>query len=325
MAISTISRWKSLIFAVLLLGFPLGLTSCGSGPAGGGTGPFAAGGGIGGTGLYAGQVTGFGSLFVNGSEINTDAAQFIVNGNPNATQGDIAIGMKVVIETAGGAAKTVVYEPEVAGTVELVNVGDKLLEVMGQTVYVDRFAGPTTFKGVVDISGLRAGDDVMVSGLFDADGDLHASFVELAAPPLQTNKVKGVVRSLDPIVKTFKLSQLVVDYPSLPDPGIRGGSFVKVEGSYQGNLNLIAAKIEVDTPAPAASPGWYVELEGIVTKVPPGTPPGEFELNGQSVRTDAGTRFTSGAAADIALNRRVTVRGAADNGGTIIADQVEFH
>ncbi len=317
-------RWKRAICIITLLIVPFTLTSCGSGAS-----QTFAGGGISGTGISAGRVTGFGSLIVNGTRINTDVAQFIVDGNQNATQSDIEIGMKVVIRTANGVATTVRYESEVAGPLELVNPGNQLLvlEVMGQTVNVDSLAGTTEFKGFNVLADLQAhiNEDVQVSGLFNADGDIHASFIELVTQPLQSNKVKGTVESLDTISKRFKLSQLIVDYSGIPDPGIQDGSFVKVEGNYQGILRLLATKLEMDTASPSANPDWNMEIEGIITLAPPSTPINEFELNGRRVQTNAQTIFQGVNPFNITLNVRVTVRGALDNNGMIIASEVEFH
>lgn len=314
---------------VIMLGLPFILTSCGNGGgyAGGGiggTGSYA-GGGIGGTGTYSGPVTAIGSVTVNGTKINTDSAQFTVDGITNATLNDIEIGMKVVIETANGMAETVVYESEVAGPVEMVNVGDKILEVMGQTVYVDSLAGTTTFQGFIDLANLQVGDEVTVSGLFDADGNIHAGFIELVTLPLQIDRVKGGVQSLDTEGRIFKLSQLTVDYNGIQDPGLQNGSFVNVEGDYQGNLTLFATTLDSDTPAPPANPGWDMDIEGIITLAPPDTPSNEFELNGQRVQINGQTTFASGTAGDIAINVRVTVKGTVNDSGVLIAGKVEFH
>ncbi len=44
--------------------------------------------GIGGTGITSGEITGFGSIFVNGVEFNTDNSHFEVDGKIFATQFD---------------------------------------------------------------------------------------------------------------------------------------------------------------------------------------------------------------------------------------------
>jgi len=322
-------RWKWTLCAVILLIFPFAFTSCG------GSGSKSAGGGISGTGvdgteLYSGQITGFGSVIVNGTAVNTDTAQFTFDGNQNATQSNLAIGMKVTIEAVNKTSTTVVYESEAAGPLDMVNPGDKKLEVMMQTVYVDSLIAATTFKGVGGIADLQShiNEDVLVSGFFDADGDIYAAFIELVTTPLLSYRLKGSVESLESGKKTFKLSQLVVDYSGAQDPGIQDGSFVKIEGSLatvSGNLTLIASKLEIDTPAPPSNPGWEMDIEGIITG--PGlviADPADFELNGLRVQTGAGTTYTNGTAADIAINKRVEVEGTVDSNGILIAAKVEF-
>jgi hypothetical protein len=51
--------------------------------------------GIGGTGIVSGQITGFGSVHVNGTVLSTSNSTFIVDGNMAAPQDDLEIGMVV--------------------------------------------------------------------------------------------------------------------------------------------------------------------------------------------------------------------------------------
>ncbi|MGD8913904.1 MAG: hypothetical protein PVJ68_14345, partial [Candidatus Thiodiazotropha sp.] len=76
----------------------IGLYSCG----GSGNTP-TLNGGIGGTGITQGRVTGFGSVFVNGTEFNTDDASFTVN-DLAATESDLAVGMVVRISGASNSS-----------------------------------------------------------------------------------------------------------------------------------------------------------------------------------------------------------------------------
>ena len=73
------------------------ISACG----GGGGGSSSQSAGIGGTGITArgyvqGEVTGFGSIFVNGKKFNIDSSNFIVDGNSffgQAGQAELALGM----------------------------------------------------------------------------------------------------------------------------------------------------------------------------------------------------------------------------------------
>ena len=64
------------------LGAALSMAGCSSG--GGGSDDVA-------TSTVFGQITAFGSVYVNGDEFNTDASNFIVDGLVNPSQDDLAI------------------------------------------------------------------------------------------------------------------------------------------------------------------------------------------------------------------------------------------
>ena len=105
-----IIRWFSVTLTSLLL------LACG----GGATSVILAG--IGGTGIVFGEITAFGSVYVNGTRFETDQSQFIVDGN-SATQDDLRIGMLVQlqVETEDGVytgkATSVTYDDNVQGPV----------------------------------------------------------------------------------------------------------------------------------------------------------------------------------------------------------------
>ena len=93
---------------LLTAAFLVGVASCGGGTQ-------LAGGGIGGTGISQGAITGFGSIFVNGVEFNTSGATIIKDGN-TVTQNDLKIGMVVTVDgsidtSTSGSATTVTGLP----------------------------------------------------------------------------------------------------------------------------------------------------------------------------------------------------------------------
>ena len=130
--------------SLLLSGFII--SSCG-----GGSSQSA---GIGGTGISTargyvqGKVTGFGSIYVNGKKFNTDSSEFYVDGNPDGTQDDLAVGMIVTlgVEISDGVytgkALEVFYDDEVEGPIAaVVDVGtggsQKQIDVFGQSIIID--------------------------------------------------------------------------------------------------------------------------------------------------------------------------------------------
>ena len=84
------SRIYRVAAGLMILG---ALTSCGN------ENQSTAGGGVGGTGISVGTITGFGSVFVNGVEFDTSGASITVDGTP-ASESDLGIGMVVAVEGA---------------------------------------------------------------------------------------------------------------------------------------------------------------------------------------------------------------------------------
>ncbi len=110
-----------------------GLSACGGGGGGGGGG--IAGiddgpvGGISGSGATtSGTLDGFGSIFVNGVEYETDNAEIIIEGQP-ASESDLGVGMVVVVkgtvndDGTTGTAERVFFDDEVEGPVTTIQIG----------------------------------------------------------------------------------------------------------------------------------------------------------------------------------------------------------
>ena len=110
------------IVTLLLVVF---IAACGGGSGGGGT---VASGGIGGTGVTSGTVSGFGSVFVNGIEFETDGASRNVDDETDISNGrddDTVLGIGMVVTIIGtvnddgvtGTAESIEYDDEVEGPV----------------------------------------------------------------------------------------------------------------------------------------------------------------------------------------------------------------
>ncbi|MCC6914704.1 MAG: hypothetical protein IT566_13465 [Rhodospirillaceae bacterium] len=150
--------------------------------------------GLGGSGIRAGiigVVTGFGSLCVNGYEVELDEASVVtLEGHP-ATEADIHLGQLVVIEADQSEGKLRAASVDVRlaalGPVSTVSADGKTLTVLGQTV---RLADMTAGAG----EKAAPGDWVAVSGLRDANAVIEGTSV-VRLPRAGTHAmVAGVVR-----------------------------------------------------------------------------------------------------------------------------------
>ena len=108
-------------------------------------------GGIGGTGISSGPITGFGSVFVNGVEYDIDTATFTRNGQPATGQHEYRIGEYVTVkgnvnaDGLTGTATELAFSNQLEGTVTAVSTDGVTLGIMGQVVRVNAL---TVFHGV---------------------------------------------------------------------------------------------------------------------------------------------------------------------------------
>ena len=155
------------------------------------------GGGITGTGIVIGSISGFGSIFVNGIEFDVSRAGVTIDGT-SATDTDLRLGMVVQVRgtvdaaTATGVASSVEFDHDLRGPVEAVDVSASTIVVLGQVVLV---SSTTVFDGVT-LATLVPGDVVEVSGFIDADANIRATRVELQEDTGEFD-VKGLITDLD--------------------------------------------------------------------------------------------------------------------------------
>jgi len=314
---------KSLMFARFstVLCLLLLLDGCG---AGGST--TSASGGTGGTGISAGSVTAFGSIFVNGVEFETNRAAFTVDGRAGTSQTDLAIGMVVTVKGSfGGAmgnAVSVSYHDVIEGYVDE-KLNANTVVVMGQTVEVDE---NTRYQNVSGIADVHVGSIVELSGFVKGPGLVAATFVRSKSTLPVDYEVHGFVSSHDALAKTFAIGNLTVSYAgagtisALPANGLWDGLLVAVKGdSYApASKTLIATTVAAeDDNVNGAS---EAEVEGYVTAVQGG---GRFMVGAYTILTDSATRYEDGTVADLGLGAYLEVEGTVA-GGVIYAETIEF-
>lgn len=282
--------------AAIILVFLLNALVAGCGGGGGGLAslaPGSGGGGIGGTGVTSsGEVTGFGSIFVNGVEFDTDDAEFVVNGNP-ASEDALGLGMIVTVhgtlnaDGLTGSAERVTFDGAIRGPVESVAVADsegrRILVVLGERVLVARDA--TVIEGTT-FAALAVGDLVEVSGYREASGQLLATRVERLeefVPARSEVERSGVVAALGDT--TFELDELTVDFAgadlsALPGASVQEGLRVVVVGTLSDSV-ITASRVG---PAPDLRTGLDVDaqlvVQGVITRY---RGPGDFRVDGVPV------------------------------------------
>jgi len=277
-----------------------------------------------------GSITGFGSLYVNGVEYATTAAQVTVDDAP-ATVGDLRLGQVVELkgQAVGAAhrADVIRYHDNLEGPVSAVDVPGSTFTAMGQTVRIT--SATIVGDGIVppSIEGVEVGDVVEVSGVVDADGGIIATWVEIRRDSGPYD-VTGPVSALATAQHRFNVNDLVVDYSTahmldFPDGAPETGDLVLVKGfNFAGDGAFVATKVEL------RSEGWLkleeadeVEIEGVVTRYQSAL---SFDVAGRATITNSATSFRNGTAADLAPGVMVKLQGRMSAAGLLVASGIEF-
>lgn len=309
--------------------------------AGCGAGTSTTGGSTTGTSLArTGVITGFGSVFVNGVEYETDNSSVSLDDGASGDEGDLKVGMVVTLEGSvnddgvTGTATSISYSDELEGIVSAVNIagdGTGTLTVMGQTVTID---AATVFESdvvaVTAFSNIALGNIVEVSGYSAGDGSIFATRVEVKKAAKEAGdeiELKGVIAGLDATAQTFMLGALMVHYGSAQlERAPANGLYVEVKSTTAPTVDnmLTASKVEVEGDGDKGidgDAGDEVELEGVVTSV---TSTSEFVLNGQVVLITDDTEFDDGTSGDVIQGAKLEVEGTLNADGKLVADEIKF-
>ena len=216
-----------------------------------------------------GQITGFGSIYVNGVEYETDGSVYEVD--DSVASGDDALAVGMVVKVQGsvnadgltGHADNIVYDDDIEGIVEdlATDANDpniKTFMVMGVSVQVDK--NGTNFEGEDDptfgFDTIKDGDNVEVSGDFSGDV-LIASYIEKQDASDDDFEVKGTVdeyNGSDQFVLILRnesrLNVTIAEGAEIPSMGVMDGQYVEVEGTIPDPVNapesILAMKVELE-------------------------------------------------------------------------------
>ncbi|MDJ0834803.1 MAG: DUF5666 domain-containing protein, partial [Gammaproteobacteria bacterium] len=250
----------------------------------GGGGSTIVTGGISGTGIVFGVLTGFGSIYVNGVRYDIDDANFEVDGVTYAGmagQDNLSIGMVVRLQATNngdgtGVATQVFYDDAIEGPIsgivaDPINSARKTITVLGQDIIIDDTS--TSFAGgsVFDFANIAVDDVVEVSGFVDQNAVINATRVEYKGAFTGSTEIeiRGTVENL--VTDQFNLNGLTVFFTNAEledlDNGLGNGVFVEVKGIYMGGNSIDAEKIEGedDDIAFIEDSSGELSLQGIIT------------------------------------------------------------
>ena len=234
-----------------------------------------------------GQITGFGSIYVNGIEFETFGAMYEVDDAMASDDDALAVGMVVKVEGSvnadglTGTAMKVSYDDDIEGVVEQLapgaDAGTKTFVVMGVTVVAD--SNRTNFESDdpnFSFETIADMDVVEVSGDYGTDGSLYATYIEEQGADDNEYEAKGLVSEYITGGDTFvlilrngsTLNVMLAPNAQIPSVGIDNDQFVEVEGTIDDPVadpkTLTAFKVELEDEDRLDDDDNEIEVKGML-------------------------------------------------------------
>jgi hypothetical protein len=302
-----------------------GLSACGGGSSGGGDATTSSVSSV-------GTITGFGSIYVNGIEFETDNATYRVDDEDAFDDSSLAVGMKVRVEGTvnadglTGTATRVLYDDDVegpidAGSLTMVDATTKTFTILGLAVRAD--AKETVYDDGASFDTLAEGQKLEVSGYFDGS-QIVASRIEKQDDLDDEFELKGTVAAYDGASITLTLQNGATAGPyavsgmaELDIPADPAGLFVEVKLEDQG-ASLLVTKIETDDDDLLDDDDDDVSIRGLIAE-----DGGGLLINGVPFSVNEGTEYEPASLeGNLSVGLEVKVEGHMQD-GVLIAEEVE--
>lgn len=282
--------------------------------------------------MATGTITGFGSIFVNGTEFQTTNAIITKNGQ-TVGQSQLAVGEIARVKgekddsNGQGEAEEVDVDEAVVGPISAIDTTNNVVTVLAQVVKINAGTSFSTDIQPADITRLKVGETIRVDGMTDSTGDIVATRIEMgsSSSPLQ---VVGTVTSLNSMSHTFMINALNVDYSSANLTGFSSGApssgdVVEVQGTSfdTTTTTLTAQSVHREMSEQEEAGGDDVEREGLITRFASTM---DFDVAGKPVTTTSSTVYRNGTATDLALDVKVEVEGMLNSSNVLVASSVTF-
>lgn len=278
----------------------------------GGTGSVADDGGIGGTGII-GTITGFASICVNGIEIHYNQHTAISVDGRAATPRDLAVGQVIAARATGAdrelAARSIAVVHAAVGPVGNLDAEKGEMQVLGQTVRIGKSLEH-------DLSGIKTGDWVQISGHRFAGGAIAASRVDVI-PPRAEASLNGHITKID--AQWFEVNGARIQPEGkLAPAGLALGMEVSVTGHWDG-VHLQAQQVQTEPTRHSIGTVDHVVIEGYVHALSGK----ELNVNNRIVTLDSSTAITGAARNDLRPDQRIQISGRPGADQRISSEQIE--
>jgi hypothetical protein len=300
-----------------------------------------------------GSITGFGSVYVNGTKYEVESDTIIaIEGEAEKTGDDsgLLLGMKVrVTATSTNGARSasrIEFDEDLKGPIESItpNGSDPTIgvfSVMSQTVTVDANTvfdddiGNNDGVAGVDFRDLQTGMVVEVSGFTTDDGilatrvdrefDAVGGDPDLGQPGVDDDELelKGFVESIADDESSITVSGVVFkivagtvfeDGLALNDDLV--GVFVEVKADIAG-ADFVAVRIELEDDFTDDDRNGEFEIEGVLQFVDTASTPNTFTINGITVPVTDASSLTA------LVGMRVEIKGSFNDEQVLVLREAE--
>ena len=300
-----------------------------------------------------GSITGFGSVFVNGTRYEVAADTRISIEDEMETMGDdsvLRLGMKVRVtgtdDNGRRTATSIEFDEDLKGPIEsitpdalepttgTISVMSQIVTIDGNTVFDDDVGNNDGIAGI-DIRDLQVGMVVEVSGFptdngflgtrIDREVDAAGNDVSLGDPNVSDDEleIKGFVDAVADNLSSITVGGVVfvVDSSTMLDDGLvlgtdLVGAFVEVEADIAGG-NYVAVKIEREDIFDIDDRNGGFEIEGVLQAVDTDATPNTFTINGITVPVTDASPLTG------LVGMRVEIEGSFNADGVLVVREAE--
>lgn len=256
--------------------------------------------------LADGQISGFGSVFIDGQRFDTSTAKVMLNGS-QGSESDLEQGMEARVFGRDGKADRLEMDDRLRGEIQSIDADAQSFTVLDTVVLVDE---QTVFRGT-RFADLAVGDQVAVAGPSNADGAIQASFVGTPRGTADGAQLRGRIAALDETRLQFRLGRVLVDYSAAelidsPD-GLANGDAVRVMGSRLASAEVPTfsarqiKELERDLPSDRV-----VRIRGLISAI---QGEGIYTVRNRSIRITQATEFRQGSEADMQIDTPVVASG----------------
>lgn len=285
--------------------------------------------------VSTGTITGFGSVYINGTRYDTSGALIKSDDSELNDVTELKVGMKasVTSDSSSQKASDVKYEEDVKGPAdaEAADLKAAPFSVMGQVVSAD---DATVIDDSISMP-ILPGDILEISGIRQADDSILATYIDKDALEVDKFKVIGNARSINTTDKTFMIGGLEVDYSSADVSDLLSGNpvdgqllEVKDENRVYtpGSNMLLATKVEpfdTFTGNDDSVEVQKVEIETVIIEIV--TAEEQFKIPNFTVNIDPqATVFRYGTAAELGVGSVVQIKALRNAEGELDASRIKF-